>query len=163
MKNRSSPRAHGTASAIHGEEIALHLEANSGCTHASQNIHMHVYTETDCGSAHVPRNRECTLWRQKGFTCHSRGMLRYDAKPLTLNLLVLSKGHGGNRTPNQKPETPVLVPAMTLQDCRPCSHHCLLSQVPHSRHEKSQLSDFWSPLWFGDHMTLQKGNQGLHT
>lgn len=48
MKNRSSPSVLSTLSANHSEEIALHLEADSGCTHTSQNIHMYIHRDRKC-------------------------------------------------------------------------------------------------------------------
>lgn len=44
MKNRSSVSVYSAAPAIWRKEIALHLEADSRCAHASQNMHMYIYT-----------------------------------------------------------------------------------------------------------------------
>lgn len=67
-KNRSPPSMLSTVSAIHEEKIALHLEADSGCTHTSQNIHTYIYTEMESVYTHLHRDKHIsvrTVSRQK--------------------------------------------------------------------------------------------------
>ena len=59
MKNKSSPSVLSAASAIHQEEIALHLGADSECTHTSQNIHMYIYTEMERIYTHLQGTNTC--------------------------------------------------------------------------------------------------------
>lgn len=61
MKNRSWPHRLSTDLAVHGKEIALHLDAGSRCTHTSHCIHMYIYTETGRGYTHLRRNKQPSI------------------------------------------------------------------------------------------------------
>lgn len=83
MKNRSSPNGLSTASAVHGEEIALHLGAESRHTHTSQNIHMYIYTKIGSLYTHLHRNKHMSVYT----------VSRQETSLFNINLLIQQGAH----------------------------------------------------------------------